>query len=101
MDKAATARNPLHPIEREFLQLETPIHNSRNAAKVVTLLIESLLEDEHPLASAHINGSRAFLWHTDDVEALRHAVYQLDDLSKRMADDFYDVGNRVAGMDRG
>lgn len=101
MDKAATATNPLHPIEREFLHLETPIHNSRNAAKVVTLLIESLLEDGHPLASAYINGSRAYLWQRDDVEALLHAVYHLNDLTKRMADDFYEVANRVAGMDRG
>ena len=57
-----------------IVDLEYPIHDARQAAHILEIVIDKLLEQRHPLPAAQLASCTALLLDDDEVEALQYAA---------------------------
>ena len=79
---AADADSATAP-EVSIFDLEEPICRARNSAKVVDLLVETLLSSKSPYAR-YTPGLLALLINDEEAEAIRHMAAELLDLLRQL-----------------
>jgi hypothetical protein len=71
-----------------FLELESPIHATANAAKVLEIVVEALGQCENAGPGGKMPGCKSLLLDNSDWEALLHALYQVGDAARKSVEAY-------------